>query len=160
MAAASADSSSEKGHLTFEAITRSAFNVQDAHKAAVRELLDKSTPDANCKDCGGTGTIKTTANPNGKWSSWEIGGAISGNLLGECLTDGVDDPNVVPVKVLNLQEAPAPWVIITPDGRWHAAGEPYWFGTVRIDDRDWDNTSRKILQEHTDATLVVVECQS
>jgi hypothetical protein len=147
-------------NLTFEAITRSALAIQEAHRVAVEDLQEKATPDPNCKDCGGSGTIKSAANPNGKWTRWEIGGGSSSNALAECLNDAVDDPNIVPVKVLKLQEAPAPWVIITPDGKWHTAGEPNWFGTVRIDDRDWDNTARNILQQHRDKTLVVVECQS
>jgi hypothetical protein len=144
----------------FDRVTSTALAFQAAQRVAIQELLDKAQPDPNCNDCGGSGTIKTTANPNGKWSRWEIGGSSSSNLLGECLTDVVDDPNIIPLKVLNLKEAPVPWVIVTPDGKWHAAGEPHWFGTVRIDDRDWDNTARNILQQHGDKTLVVVECQS
>jgi hypothetical protein len=144
----------------FDRVTETALALQKAQRAAIQELLDKATPDPNCKDCGGSGTIKTTANPDGKWTSWEIGGTFSSNTLAEYLSDVVDDPNIVPVKLINLQEAPMPWVIVTSDGKWHAGGEPDWFGTSRINDREWDNTARNILQQHTDAILVVVECQS
>jgi hypothetical protein len=144
----------------FERVTETALALQKAQRAAIQELLDNATPDPNCKECGGSGTIKTTANPNGKWTRWEIGGTFSSNTLAEYLTDVPEDFNIVPVKLVNLAEAPMPVVIISPDGKWHTAGDPDWFGTTRIDDPDWDNTARKILEQHSDAILVVVECQT
>jgi hypothetical protein len=153
-------SEAERNQLAFDRVCKYARDLTDAQRVAIQELLYKATPDPNCKDCGGSGTIKTTANPNGKWTEWEIGCSLSPNMLAEYLTDVPEDFNIVPVKLVNLAEAPMPVVIITPDGKWHTAGDPDWFGTTRIDDRDWDNTARKILQHHTDAILVVVECQT
>jgi hypothetical protein len=152
--------SDKVGPSPFERVTETALALQDAQQAAIQDLLDKAVPDPNCKDCGGSGNIRTTSNPNGKWTSWEMGGGASDNVLAAHLTDDVDDPNSAPVKMLNLDDLPLPWAIITPDGKWHAAGEPYWFGTSRVDDRDWENTVRKIMEQNADATLVLVECQS
>ena len=160
IADAGVQASEQPAASPFERVTSTAFALQDAQRAAIQDILDHAAPDPNCKECGGAGTIKTTANPDGKWTRWEIGGTFSSNTLAECLSNVVDDPNIVPVKLVNLQEAPMPWVIVTPDGKWHAGGEPDWFGTSRINDREWDDTARKILEQHTDATLVVVECQS
>lgn len=152
--------SDQAGLSAFERVTGTASASQEAQQAAIQEALNTAVPDPNCKDCGGSGTVKTTANPNGKFAHWEIDGSSSSNVLAHCLTEVVDNPNIIPVKLINLQEIPLPWAIVTPDGKWHGAGEPYWFGSSRVDDPDWENTVRKILAQHADATLVVVECQS
>lgn len=154
-------SGAESERTAFERVTKSAFDHQEAQRAAVQELLDKAAPDPNCQACGGSGTTKTTRNPNGKWSRWQIGSTKSGFELEGCLDDVPDDFNIVPVKLINLEAAPMPVAIVTPDGQWHAAGELDWFGTYRIDDPDWyDHTARNIMEQYPDATLVVVECHS
>ena len=150
----------QPGDSPFDRVTSTALALQEAQRVAIQELLDKATPDPNCKECGGSGTIKTTVNPGGKWTRWEIGVSQPGFVLQECLTDVPDDFNIVPMKLVNLAKAPMPVAIITPDGKWHTVGEISWFGTSRIDDRDWDNTVKRILEQYTDSTLVVVECQS
>lgn len=154
-------SNMERNQLLFDRVTKYALDLQNAQKSAIQELLDKAAPDPNCKECRGSGTIRTTANPNGKWTAWKIGSHLQpGFVLERCLTDIPDYFDIVPVKLIDLKEAPMPIAIITPDGQWHAWGEPYWFGTARIDDLDWENTVRKILDQHKDSTLVVVGCQS
>ncbi len=152
-------SAAEKNQSAFDNIVKYATDHEKAKQVAIQELLDKAAPEPHCKDCQGSGIIKSTANPNGKWTSWQIRSSLSNQLLADCLIDVVDDLDIVPVKLLNLEELPLPWAIVTPDGKWHAAGEPYWFGTTRIDDADWENTVHKILKQDSDKTLVVVECQ-
>lgn len=141
-------------------VVETAQKLQDSQRAAMKELVDKAEPNPACRNCGGSGVVKTTRNPEAKFTDRQIGGFLSDNPLAGCLLDVVDDPNIVPVRLINLEEVPMPWVIVTPDGKWHAAGEPDRFGMARIDDNAWEDTARKILRQHADATLVVVECRS
>lgn len=142
----------------FERVTATAIALQNAQKVAIQELLDNAKPDPKCADCKGSGRIKTTANPDGKWTSWKICGHSSEHVLANFLMEEVDNSEAVPVNLINLQEAPTPWVIVTPDGKWNAAGDPSWFGDRRIDDSDWENTANNILKQHTDKNLVAVDC--
>lgn len=159
---ASADSNEQdRNQRLFDRVKDYALDFQEKLGAAVQELADQAAPDPSCKECGGSGKIRTTANPNGKWTHWIIGGYFAGPVLKSCLKRAVDNPDIVPISALNMEKIPLNhlWAIITPDGEWHAAGDPFWFGAQRIDDPDWENTARSIIKRHADSILVAIECQ-
>ncbi|MFC1833595.1 hypothetical protein ACFL2Q_02530 [Thermodesulfobacteriota bacterium] len=67
--ASSARKSSEQ--LLFEANIRRNQKYMWRSKRA-DELFDSISPFPRCSKCRGTGVMKETCNPNGKWSSWRI----------------------------------------------------------------------------------------
>ena len=59
-------------------------------QARVREHPMYNKPSPDCDECEGTGTVKTTRNPDGRWDWYQIGGRWNGYLAPEY------DPNKDP----------------------------------------------------------------
>jgi hypothetical protein len=122
----------------------------------------KTSPD--CIRCGGTGLIRSQFNPRGKWD-WRITGQKSRFHGVLCVTrdkgsqkDKLSD--VVPVRHLNVKELPLPDAILTPDGQWHEQVYAPFVGCAVIDEREWRQTWETILEKHSDAILVAVDCHT
>jgi hypothetical protein len=51
-----------------------------AAEAARRAHPDFRKPNPDCESCGGGGRYRTSANPQGHWDWWEVGGRFTGSL--------------------------------------------------------------------------------
>lgn len=125
------------------------------------ELLRLGNPNPTCEECGGSGILYTTHNCRTEWDSWEIVPVVTEAAFKDCISPDVDispDQESVPVEVLDIKKVPTPRAVITPDGTWHARMKSIWGSNAAIVDEDWDKTVNALLQDHKDATFVVVNC--
>lgn len=122
-----------------------------AYKAALDADLMKDKSDANCLDCKGSGTAKTTYNPKSQWDWYSVGGRWSGSLEGK---EGGE--NVLPLA--QVRSDFVPFAIVTPDGEWHEKGKMGWFGMSSGDKDDWEPTAKALMEKHKDSVAVLVDC--
>lgn len=95
-------------------------------------------PDPACIECGGTGKILSTANPQGYWESWHIG-AITKDWLG-------------PTHAMRAGEAAEthkiPFALVTLDGSWHGGWDSQTKGEA------WEAEALKLLRQYADSIAV------
>lgn len=132
-------------------------------------------PNPECSDCAGTGTFRTTSNPDSKWDWYTIGGRWDGWIHGPKIEESSRDKkdggfnfdaehhtlvnNCLPVACMRLDDyAHMPFAIITPDGEWHEHGNMGWWGIVHDEKDDWQTVARQILEKHTGCIAVTVDC--
>lgn len=108
-------------------------------------------PDPDCDECFGTGTYRSTYNPESKWDWYEIGGRWDGWLNGI---------NYKLLKDVCLDDLPhMPFAIVTSDGEWREKGEMGWFACVSNENADWQDIAKQtLLNEDQDCIAVVVDC--
>jgi hypothetical protein len=128
-----------------------------AFEEARKQALKSSTqPDPKCEQCNGTGSYRTTYNPQSKWDWYEVGGRWKG-----CL--GADKDIAPATHWLNLLESSpdtsTPYCVVTPDGQWHGRGEMGWWG-VSSGDRQTEAWRKEVLclaRQHQNGLAVVVD---
>lgn len=134
---------------------RADFQEQEAWDFINRE---KPEPNLDCQYCNGTGVITFLGNPYPEWDLKEVGGRYEG-IVRNSGNQGAD-PNILPVRELDLNKVPVPWAIVTPEGEWHGRARRGLTSDSCFLDVNWDHTVRGILRRHRETTLVVVDCHS
>jgi hypothetical protein len=95
--------------------------------------------------------------------SW-IGGCSGDGILRDAWKNNThtnysyEDGSVAALSQLDIEKIPTPFAIITPDGVWHGRGEMDRFARISNLDEDWEATVKKLLYQHEDCILVVVDC--
>lgn len=116
-------------------------------------------PDPECDECAGTGTYRSTYNPESKWDWCRVGGrwaCVIQKKKWKSDDNGFnfnDDCESLHLNTMNVEEilkdwepTDAPLVIITPDGEWHERGEMGMFGMFRCAPHDvgsWRDAAKK-----------------
>jgi len=135
---------------------------------------DRDAPDAECEQCGGTGTETVTYNPKGKWDWFRIGGRWDGWIQGAFREsedsgfnsgDGHTDMrhNCVSAEVylqsIKDDENLVPFALVTPDGEWHEKAEMGWFGMTRneVDECEWRDEVISLLEANPDTIAIAVD---
>lgn len=84
---------SEEEHAKNDALWRTHIAPRvEAEKTAFEAHPLRDEPDASCEDCRGSGTYRSTRNPQAKWDWWQIGGRWTGTL-------GEYDPEKDPANI-------------------------------------------------------------
>lgn len=135
-------------------------------EAALSTRDDKDAPDPTCDECGGSGTRKTTRNPDSKWDWWRVGGRWDGAIFGKDeakrreTRDGFNFDDVHQDVTRNRRrvgdflatceggDAWFPFAIVTPDGKWNEKGSMGWWGMVADEKDDWPAQAAAILRAH------------
>jgi hypothetical protein len=116
------------------------------------ELAAAKTPSADCDECRGTGTVRSTYNPDSKWDWYVVGGRWSGEIVlkagsgvDTALAGDVDwDRTLIPTAVV-------------AEGHYRGLGRVGWWGYVdRTNKESWDEwfrTFRAGLPPETPVTL-------
>lgn len=148
--------------------------MSDAH--AVHPMQGK--PDADCDECHGGGTYRSTRNPNAQWDWYVIGGRWAGWMRGvedimpeqpnmfqdragyesaRAVRDHVAT-NSISVSALPqpLDDDRIPFAILAPDGEWHERGEMGWFGMAHNEKADWKDTARAIFDKYREGGFIAV----
>ena len=110
--------------------------------------------------CGGTGTYRSTYNPDSKWDWWKMGGRWAGYLSGlgdvttvdAVLADGRDWEKDCPFAVLYRNEA-GEWT-------WAEKGQMGWFGVCIDEKTGWPVTCRALVETLRGRGLAVVDCHT
>lgn len=108
----------------------------------------KSKHDPECFMCRGTGTYRSTRNPESKWDWFEIGGRWDGEIPGNR------------VLASKLSNDLLPHAVVTPDGKWHEQGEMGWWGMSFGDkpEEEWREKVRRLFLEFKESLAVAVDC--
>jgi hypothetical protein len=125
------------------------------------EIVESVSPDENCEECDGSGFVKSTTNPYGKFEYWNITGLRGAKVLEKAImsTDVIRaQTDVIPVCELDWDVLRVPYAVVTPDGSWHAGEEPVWGWTASLIEMDWPGRFREILEEYSDHNIVAVDC--
>jgi len=133
----------------------------DWEKERAAELSPDVQADKDCEECSGTGTRRSTYNPDSKWDWWRVGGRWDGAIRALPALEDEDrgfnfggkfestERNVTTTDAV-LEKGISPFAILTPDGAWHESGEMGWWGIVtdRKDEATWDETVKAILRAY------------
>lgn len=117
--------------------------------------LDDSKTE-HCHECGGSGRVMSTSNPDGWWDWYVIGGRW--NRVLDCIRpvgDGdVDNLEGNSCRVADIVLSPEkyPDTILTPDGEVHMSEDA---GYRRLP--NWADIARGILWRHAEHYAVVVD---
>ena len=148
------------------------FHIQK-HLDCVKEVSKKhpmfEKPDPNCEECKGSGTYKSTYNPDSKWDWYSLGGRWNGVIKKQPRNDekgfNFNDEfrqlpeNMQPVTQI-LKDEIVPSAILTPDGDWHEQGKMIWFG-MSVNDLDqdvWKKQCFKAYETYKDHVGVGLDC--
>jgi hypothetical protein len=105
----------------------------------------------------------SSANQQGMWDYWRIGGNWNGVIQGKRRAMTVPGKNGLEHEPLQYNICPVveltpdifAWHLITPDGHWH---EGDW-GRASDEDREqWRATLWELLEQHRDCITVGVDC--
>lgn len=148
-----------------------------AYADAIKNHPLKDTPDPDCQECGGRGFVSTTANPQGRWKQWRIGGQFTnffGGEADELSSDelGSEQPSfykrwgwdVLPVRDI-LENPEMPGDLITPDGKWHYINQFYTnmdIMDVEAEEKewaDWPKRYRELLEANSNSIAVVCDLE-
>jgi hypothetical protein len=135
---------------------------QGIYKEIMAEMVESVSPDENCEECSGSGFVKSTTNPFGKFEDWKIGGLTGEKVLEEAIVSANvirAQTDVIPVNELDWEVLPVPDAVVTPDGSWHADEEPVWDWKASLIEMDWEGRFREILEEYSDHNLIAVYCR-
>lgn len=127
-------------------------------------------PDPKCSECKGSGTYKSTYNPDAKWDWWVIGGRWDGTIKNNYQSSdggfnfgakhhGVEN-NTTPtsefLKMVQNDPKQYPYALITPRGEWCEKGKMGWFG-MSSDEKNvdtWHSTVQAILKQYENCVAV------
>jgi hypothetical protein len=121
--------------------------------------------DPNCEDCHGTGTYRSTYNPDSQWDWWRIGGRWDGDMTGtphttdngfnfsaECET--IENNSC---RIKDIKPDFIPFAIVTPDGAWHEQGSMGWWGIVADEKDNWEKEAKNIFTQYPDHIAVLCD---
>ena len=150
-----------------------------AHTAPYFETQDRlrdehplaGVPDEGCEDCRGTGTTRSTYNPEAKWDWWVIGGRWDGFMsqAGDITEEGDPFPyddkfktyerNICTVGELlvRVEADPDKLTFALLTDRWIERGDMGWWGCV-ADEKESDEWHQQYLEilRGLDPTVLVV----
>lgn len=108
----------------------------DRIKELEQELRSKKKPNKDCEECQGTGSRKTTYNPNSKWDYYSPGGRWKGDLK---LKQGVEGENYVDTALFkNIDwDGMKADTIAERTKRWNEAHDRLAKGEIPENDLDW-----------------------
>ncbi len=108
------------------------------------------------------GNLLTTANPDGRWGYFIVGGSWK-NLL---LKKNGDECNSCLITEVNWKKPIKIYAAITPDGKWHGKGKMLYFGIgdeTEKQARDWDlNFYDHIIKPHlsNEFFVTILDCHT
>jgi hypothetical protein len=140
----------------FFEFTKEEFRDKALSENQMRRLLQLGVPDPDCEECGGTGFYMSKDHPEPKWDECSIGQGFAEGILKDCIKSSPENPNIVPVRDLDLQKLPKPDHILNPEGIWFSEERFLWSKPVMVIDENWTETVRTLLENHEDSTLVVL----
>jgi len=152
----------------------------DAEKEAFNNHPGKEDPAADCDNCNGTGKYKTTANPDGYWDWYVIGGRWDGCLTSvEPIEDGQGGfnygdkfhtvgRNALSAHQMQLQISAGvkdilPYALIDGAGFWHQHGKMGWFGcsSEEMSEADWMKKVIETLKAEPEGTICIgIDCHT
>lgn len=135
------------------------FNIEMAEALKLHPMKGKPAPD--CTECNGTGTHKSTYNPDSKWDWYCIGGRWSGFINGKEYNEDEDiKKNSIKVKnLLKVYKERISYALVDSNGDWHEKGQMGWFGVSSNENSDWPKGFKKLLEkENPDDYVVCVDC--
>ncbi len=176
----------ELGRLPKKMQTQAAWNKLVAPMLQARqELLEKhplkNAPHPECPICSGSGKYMTESNPQGKWDWWVVGGRWDGWIHGrereieraalhekgnpyasfEEEMNELLDNNVRPVREIDwADDYHLPFAVVTAQEGWHEVGKMRMFALVeeQMDDAEWHEVVRNIMERHMEYLAVAVDC--
>ncbi len=136
-------------------------------------MKDKHNPD--CEGCNGSGTYRSTYNPQSKWDWWVIGGRWDGWVQKAPRDDGDGGFNFgdehhqlannsvqaeTLKKWIHKNEQHTPHSLMTIDGMWHEQGEMGWFACVsnEKEEKNWTEIVVELLDNAGPCWAVGVDC--
>jgi len=151
----------EKGYRPYRDELTSLFHeIKDPFISLSQHMLslhpDRNKPTPDCDCCKGKGEYTTTANPQGYWDWYEIGGRWSSYLIKKQSPTGyvaIADVFEICSAWFNRYQAashdfrklseedktcPFPFGLVTPNGDWLSRGVMGWWGMVH------DEENRKV----------------
>lgn len=130
-------------------------------------------PNADCDTCNGTGTYRSTYNPQSQWDWYRVGGRFDGLITRnpQSSENGFNFDakhetlanNSVPVtELLEAQgnDLFTTWAIVTPEGEWIEKGKMGWWAIswdVKQDDA-WKAISRGVYEKYSAFDAVLLDC--
>lgn len=131
-----------------------------------RELFnkhpDKELPDSKCKDCKGTGKVKSTRNQEGYWDWYVIGGRwdcyFTEKSSSKSQYENNIEDNVIPVSRIPFSDLPH--TIVTTDGEWFECEKWHRKEKRYIKDEDWPRTCRSLYSKYRNCLAVTVDYHS
>lgn len=130
---------------------------EKAEADALAAHPQREAPDADCKECKGTGTYRSTRNPKSKWDWWTEGGRWPGQFKGE------DSATVAKVRSMRDGDTKkfTPFALVDAAGEWHERGRMGWFACVS-DEKDADTWAESVgallAAAPEDTTVTAVDC--
>lgn len=129
-------------------------------------------PVSDCEECNGTGTYKSTYNPDSKWDWWVIGGRWDGSIQNNQrktengFNFGAQHHqlihNTIPtddyLEICRNDNGQYPFSIVAPDGTWHQKGRMGWFGISSDENENWKQSADALLEKYKDCIAVGVDC--
>jgi len=148
---------------------------RDKHDALLEAHPLKDASNAECDECNGTGTYKSTYNPESQWDWYRIGGRWDGDLIDnqqrsengfnfdrrhETLTNNA-------IKIADLLTRAGDddkalysfFAMLTPDGEWIEKGDMGWWGMV-ADEKDegvWKAQVRTVYEKFREHWVVLLD---
>lgn len=150
-------------------------------KETTEAHAEHKKPDAECDECHGSGTERSTYNPKSKWNWWVVGGRWAGSIrdAAEKMPEEpnmISDPagyeraraerNSVEGNSRPVAEFPSPipdklipFAILTPEGEWCERGKMGMFEFVASKNANWKDQAREVFQRYrsTDTIAVAVD---
>ena len=148
---------------------------QDAHKAALEADPRRESPNPTCETCSGSGSYKSTYNPQSKWDWYDVGGRWYGfltqneekfgeenwsdfyrNRMGTPISQKLLD-NTCRVRDIPDGKSEVFFALVTPDGEWIAEGKMGWWAIKSDVTEDWPAIRSEVLSSYPEHLITSVD---